>query len=199
MKNIRLLIENGLSEEGALAALTTNAASILNMNQITGSIEKGNLANLVITTDSLFKKGAQVKHVFVDGHLFDYDIENKKKKDKDKSEEDELMGSWEYSAETPEGTSDGVMTIKKEEEGYKGKITFDDPEGGGKKPTPMKNIKRSGESLQFEFDVVVDDMHISVTVSGEISGNQFEGKMSIADFGSFPFRANKTPDQSNNI
>src|SRR5690606_34226182 len=58
MKNIRLLIENGLSEEGALAALTTNAARILGMNQITGSIEKGNLANLVITTDSLFKKSA---------------------------------------------------------------------------------------------------------------------------------------------
>src|SRR5690606_892436 len=77
MKNIRQMIENGLSEEGALAALTTNAANILGMNQITGSIEKGNLANLVITTDSLFKKSAQVKHVFVDGHRFDYDIKNK--------------------------------------------------------------------------------------------------------------------------
>ncbi|MEX2591785.1 MAG: amidohydrolase family protein [Anditalea sp.] len=197
MKNMRLMIENGLSEEGALAALTINAAKILNMDKITGSIEKGKLANLVITTDSLFKKGSQIKHVFADGYLFDYEDTDKQKEEKD--EDDPVSGSWDYAAETPEGSSAGMMTLKKKPDGYQGTITFDDPEGGGKKTNEMKNIEWSGNTLKFDFDVDVKGMHISVTVSGDISGEEYEGKLSIPDFGSFPFRATKTPDSNHNI
>lgn len=194
LKNIRLMVEHGLSEEAALAALTVNPAKLLGLEAILGSVEKGKLANLVITTDSLFKKDAEVKHVFVDGYLFDYET-NGKSKDSN-SKENGITGSWDYEAVTPQGSSSGLMTIKKEGDGYSGTVSFDDPEGSGKKSAEMSNIKISGSSLEFQFNVDVQGMSISVTVSGEVSGNSYEGKLSIPDFGSFPFTASKSPDSN---
>jgi hypothetical protein len=195
LKNIRLLVEHGLSEEAALAALTIHPARLLGLERTLGSIEKGKLANLVITTDSLFKKDAEVKHVFVDGYLFDYETNGKSKDGK--SEESGIAGSWDYEAVTPQGSSSGLMTIKKEGDSYSGTITFDDPEGSGKKSADMSNIKISGSSLEFQFNVDVQGMSISVTVSGEVSGNDYEGNLSIPDFGSFPFTAKKSPESNN--
>ena len=34
-----------------------------------GSVEKGKIANLVITDGDLFEDGTQIKHVFVDGRM----------------------------------------------------------------------------------------------------------------------------------
>jgi hypothetical protein len=196
MENIRLMIEHGLSEDAALAALTINAAKILDMEKIAGSIEKGKLANLVITTDTLFHKESQIKYVFADGYLTEYESTDQEKEEKD--EDDPVSGSWEYAAETAEGSSTGVMVLKKGPDGYQGTITFDDPEGGGTKTNDMKNIEWSGNTLKFDFDVDVKGMHLFVTVSGELSGEEYEGKLSIPDFGSFPFRATKTPDSHTN-
>jgi hypothetical protein len=195
MKNIRLMIENGLSEEAALAALTINAAKIMGIDQMSGSIEKGKLANLVVTTDTLFKKEAQIKYVWADGYLFEYDINKKRKGDEDK--EDGLSGSWNYSAETPEGSSSGLMKIKRRSEGYKGTITYDDPEGEGEISAEMNQIEWSDNKLSFTFNVDVKGINISVSVSGEISGDQFEGDMSITDVGVYPFKASKSPESTN--
>lgn len=194
LKNIRLLVEHGLSEEGALAALTTAPARQLGLERLLGTIEKGKLANLVITTDSLFKKDTEVKHVFVDGYLFDYETNGKSKIDK--SEENGVTGSWNYEAVTPQGSSSGMMSINKDGDSYTGTITFDDPESVGKKSAEMLSIKISGNNLEFQFNVDVQGMSISVAVSGEVSGNEYEGKMSIPDFGSFPFTASKSPESN---
>lgn len=196
LKNIRLLVESGLTEEGALAAMTVNPAKILGMDQLAGSVEEGKLANLVITTDSLFKKDADIKYVFVDGYLFEYETNGKSKTET--SEVSGIVGSWEYSAETPEGSSSGVMTISKDEDGYQGTVTYDDPEGTGKKSAEMLGIKQSGNSLEFQFNVDVQGMSISVSVSGEFSGNEYKGKLSITDIGTFPFNATKTPGSNIN-
>lgn len=192
LKNIRVLVANGLSEEAALAALTVVPARLLGLERVLGTIEKGKLANLVITTDAILKKDAEVKHVFVDGYLFEYETNGKSKDGQ--SDANGIAGAWNYEAVTPQGSSSGLMSIQNEGDQYKGTVTFDDPEGGGKKSAEMSNIKVSGNSLEFRFNVDVQGMSISVTVSGEVSGNKYEGKLSIPDFGSFPFTASKSPD-----
>lgn len=52
--NIRKAIENGLPEEAALAACTYNPAVILRMENETGSLRKGMLANFLITSGKIF-------------------------------------------------------------------------------------------------------------------------------------------------
>ncbi|MCK4966107.1 amidohydrolase family protein, partial [bacterium] len=83
LKNVRTAVEHGLSETDALKALTINAARILSADRQIGSIEKGKIANLVITEGNIFDKKSKLKNVFIDGKKFDIK-EPKKKENKNK-------------------------------------------------------------------------------------------------------------------
>ncbi len=194
MKTLKTMIENGLSEEAALAALTTNAANILGMSRLAGTIEKGKMANLVISSDSLFAEGSQIKHVVVDGYIFDYETKPKKKADKEgEGTPAKIDGAWDYVTESPAGSSGGVFEIAKEGSGFKGSITLDDPSGSGKIKSDLKDINVNGSSMSFVFDVAAGGMNIVVTVSGQVEGENFDGTMSVDQFGSFPFSATLNP------
>lgn len=200
MKAVQSMIKNGLSEKAALAALTTNPAGILGISRIAGTIEKGKMANLVISTDTLFKEDAQIKHVVADGYIFDYEVKKKAKAetgDAKSAAGASIAGVWEYTSETPAGSSGGELTIIKSGSDYSGTITYDDPAGTGKKTAPIKNVALSGNTLTFEFDVAAGGMSLTVNISGEVNGPTMEGTMSVAQFGSFPLTAKlSSPSQT---
>lgn len=193
LKAVQAMIKNGLSEKAALAALTTNPASILGINRVAGTIEKGKMANFVISTDSIFKEEAQIKHVVADGYVFNYEIKKKAANEAEKTENSSgsasIEGTWEYTSETPAGSSGGEIILKKDGAGYSGTISYDDPSGSGKVTAPIKNAAVNGKTLTFEFDVAAGGMNLTVSISGEISGSSMEGTMSVAQFGSFPLSA----------
>src|SRR5262249_28134443 len=60
-------IENGLSEDEALRAVTISPARIFGVDRQLGTLEKGKIANVVITDKPIFAKEAKVKRVFIDG------------------------------------------------------------------------------------------------------------------------------------
>jgi imidazolonepropionase-like amidohydrolase len=194
-KSLKTMIDGGLSETGALAALTTNPAAMMGMSRELGTIEKGKMANLVLTTDTLFKEDTQIKHVIADGYLFDYETKAKKKatEDGDATDAVKIAGNWDYTTESPAGSGGGVITIKKDSNEYSGTISYDDPGGSGKLTTPIKDVKLDGSSLSFAFDVNAQGMSIVVEISGTIDGNSMDGTMSIGQFGSFPFEATLAP------
>lgn len=194
MKALKTMIENGLSEDAALAALTTNAASILGMSRVAGTIEKGKMANMVISSDSLFAEDSQIKHVVVDGYIYDYEIKPKKKAAKEGDNTPvKVDGAWEYTTESPAGSSGGVFNISKDGSDFTGSITLDDPSGSGKINSDLEEIRVNGNSMSFVFNVAAGGMNIKVTVTGEVDGESFEGTMSVDQFGSFPFSATLNP------
>ncbi len=68
----------GLGKEGALQAITLNAARILGVDDKTGSIEVGKDANIVISEgDILDMKSSNVTHAFIQGRMVD--LNNKQK------------------------------------------------------------------------------------------------------------------------
>ncbi|RZS98076.1 amidohydrolase family protein [Cecembia calidifontis] len=198
-KNIRLMIANGLSEDTALAALTINNANILGIQKFTGTLEKGKLANMVVATAPIFSEEAQIKYVVADGYVFEYEVNNKKQdtSNNGNGKPVDITGVWDYTSDTPAGSSGGTMEIKREGTSYKGTITYDNPAGSGKASSQMNNITLSGNSLSFTFNVTAGGMSLEVSVSGEITDNDFSGTMSLSDFGSFPLNAVKKPNQLN--
>lgn len=191
MKALRIMIKNGLTEKTALAALTTHPAGILGISKMAGTIEKGKLANFVISTDSIFKEDAQIKHVVVDGYLYDYEVKKKSVNENGKTENGDapIAGLWDYYSQTPDGSSGGELVIAKIGEKYTGTITHDDPSGNGKVTAPIKNISVNGKTLKFQFDVSAGGMTLTVDITGEITGNAMDGTMSVGHFGSFPLTA----------
>jgi imidazolonepropionase-like amidohydrolase len=74
IRNIaRTVREGGLPEDAALKALTIGAATLAGANDQLGSIEKGKVANLVVTEGNLFDN-ARIRHVFVAGWPIDLDV-----------------------------------------------------------------------------------------------------------------------------
>lgn len=64
---VKKAIDNGLSREAAIRALTLSAAEIYGVADRLGSIEKGKIANLVVTRGEIFDDRTKVEMVFIDG------------------------------------------------------------------------------------------------------------------------------------
>ena len=67
---VKKAIDAGLSREDALRALTLSPAEIYGIADRVGSIEKGKIANIVVTKGEIFDDGTQIVMVFVDGKKY---------------------------------------------------------------------------------------------------------------------------------
>ncbi|SFG56689.1 amidohydrolase family protein [Pedobacter insulae] len=68
--NIQQAIAHGLTEKQALMSVTEVPAAILGISDKVGSIEKGKLANFLITSDNLFKTGNIIYENWVQGNRY---------------------------------------------------------------------------------------------------------------------------------
>ncbi|MFP5079401.1 amidohydrolase family protein [Pedobacter sp. JCM 36344] len=68
--NIRTAIENGLTEKQALLSVTEIPATMVGIADKVGTLEKGKLANFIVTSDSLFKKTNIIEENWVQGKRF---------------------------------------------------------------------------------------------------------------------------------
>jgi len=67
---VKKAIDNGLTRDEALRALTLAPAEIYGIADRVGSIEKGKIANLVVTKGEIFDDRTQIVMVFVDGKKY---------------------------------------------------------------------------------------------------------------------------------
>jgi imidazolonepropionase-like amidohydrolase len=67
VRNAARTVREGLSPDAAVRALTIDAAKIAGAADRVGSLEKGKIANVVVTEGDLFDEKMRVRHVFVDG------------------------------------------------------------------------------------------------------------------------------------
>jgi imidazolonepropionase-like amidohydrolase len=70
-KNLRLALDRGLSEDDALAALTTVPARLCGLEKRLGTIETNRIANLtVVTGGSYFNPENKIREVWIDGRPY---------------------------------------------------------------------------------------------------------------------------------
>jgi len=69
-KQVKKAIDAGLPRADAIRALTLSAAEIYGLSDRLGSVDKGKIANLVVTKGEAFEDKTTVEYVFVDGKLF---------------------------------------------------------------------------------------------------------------------------------
>ncbi len=71
MAAVKKAVDAGLTPDGAIKALTLNAAEIYGVSNRVGSIDKGKIANLVVSDGDIFGVRTRVKYVFVDGGKYE--------------------------------------------------------------------------------------------------------------------------------
>jgi len=181
-KNIIKMMEHGLSEQGALAALTTHPAQILGISNVVGTVEKGKLANLVITDKPYFSEKSTIKYVFVDGKKFDYS--EKPKKEAKPSEAAKFVGTWNYIVEIPGSKQQGQIVITKNNGEYGIKVADDSSPNDEDTAT---NISTNANNLSFE---IIADLGQPVKVVFDLNFDEkkYTGTVSLQEFGTFPIK-----------
>lgn len=184
--NLRRMIKAGLTEDQALAALTTSPAELLGMSDRLGTIDNGKIANLVISDKPFFEEKAKVKYVFVDGILFKQEVKEAKK---DANAKVEIAGTWSVTADTPQGKSESSLNINKSGDNYSGKIS------SSRLPQAidLTKVELDGNSLKYSYTIAVNGQSVTIDVDATVDGDTFKGTATAGSFGSFPVEGKKDP------
>ncbi len=111
--NLREAVHAGLSPQTALAALTTNPASLLGIDAIHGSIESGKTANFIIADGDLFEDEIRILDVWIDGERFRITTEN----------QTDPAGTWEIAS--ADGSIEAILNVEETRPGsFSGAITI---------------------------------------------------------------------------
>ena len=184
--NLRTMIENGLSESAALAALTTTPADILGVSATMGTVDIGKMANLVVADGPIFDEDSKIKYVFVDGHRFE--IEHPKRPGRQgRNGQSELSpaGTWAFTVTSDDGDVGGSITISGSSDSWSGSISNDLTN----EVAELSNISWDGTTLDFDFSI--PDMG-TITVSVTLDGDSFDGDVTVQGIGVMPVSGTRT-------
>jgi imidazolonepropionase-like amidohydrolase len=185
--NLRRMIAAGLTEDAALAALTTNPAQLLGLSDRMGTVDNGKMANLVVTDKPYFNEKAKVRYVFVDGVM--YKMEVKETKKGDPNAKVDVDGTWSTVTEAQQGRTEGKLTFKKEGSGYSGKVS------GGRLPSPidMTEVTLDGNALTFKYTMTFGTNTFTVVGEVTVEGDSFKGTLSFGQNRTAPIEGTKDP------
>lgn len=189
--NLGRMIKAGLTEDQALSALTTAPAKMLGLSDIMGTVEKGKIANLVVTDQPYFAEGSNIRYVFVDGMPSEYEV--KKKKKKKAGDPDAVVvaaGEWNLEIDVPmEQMQSPTLTIMDDGGSLSGKLV------SGMGTNEISDMTLDGDSLVFSFSAGDGGQSVTVTFELTIDGNSLEGTMAAGEFGSFDVEGDRTPEK----
>ncbi|WP_235297944.1 amidohydrolase family protein [Portibacter marinus] len=189
-KNAKLMMEQGITEDQLLAALTVNPAEMLGVSNILGTVEKGKMANLVISTAPYFEEDAKVKYVFVEGEQFEYDVE--KKKAKVAGKEGDITGLYDCVLEVPGDERDMKINIKKDGDEYVVSVENDG------ESEEVESVKVNGNSVSFPLSVQEDGQSLNLTFSLTVEDGEISGTVDTGVFGAFPIKGDRIGDPKSN-
>lgn len=172
-KNLRRMIAAGLSEDQALAALTTMPASLLGLSDRLGTIESGKIANLVLSDKPYFTQKAKVKYVFVDGLMYKYEAKDTPKKDASTLD---ISGTWTIITEMPDGKTEDQITFTKDGNSFSGSIT------GARfsEAIELENIELNDKQLKFSYTTQAEGQSLKVDINLTVDGETLKGSASSA-------------------
>jgi hypothetical protein len=188
--NVQKAVENGLSKDVALRALTINAAEILGAADQLGTIEVGKIANLVVASGEPLAKDAKVRHVFIDGDQIEL-----KKPDSTPARgmgggrpgsppsgpAVDPSGTWSLVVQSPQGDISAQLTLTKEGEQIGG--TLGTPAGN----VAIKSGRVTGNQIRLTATIEMGGQSTDAIISGTIEGDSIRGTVLMGAMGSFEF------------
>lgn len=98
----------------------------------------------------------------------------------------DATGTWSYTIESPQG-GDGTFTITKEGETLGGIIK----NNRFNSEAPLTNVTLTGNELSFSYEVNMGGNSMTITVKGVVKESEFNGNMTVGQFGTFPINAKR--------
>ncbi len=134
--NLRIAMDNGLSERQALNSLTVIPAEMLGVADKVGTLTKGKMANFIITSDNLFKKDNVIYENWIEGRQ--YVVSRKDVTD--------LRGNYTLA-------SDGLGNLTMKISGAPGTYDVNIERNDADTTRTRGTITRSGDMVSIYFDL----------------------------------------------
>ncbi len=214
--NAARAIEAGLPKDEALKAMTIYPAQIFGLSEQLGSIEKGKIANLIVTSADLFARDTKVKHVFVDGKPFEIKTPETPQRPggafaggaggpgggrgggraggggtipPESAGAGLAAGSWTLTVNSPRGEMKMTANLQQNGEAVTGELNL--PFGAA--PITKGSIK--GNDIELEYTVSTPNgQTMNGTLKGKIEGTSISGQMGMMGRNS-DFTGSKTPKE----
>ncbi|WP_185152740.1 M1 family metallopeptidase [Fulvivirga aurantia] len=103
---------------------------------------------------------------------------------KDMDAKVDAVGTWAYTAETPQGNTTGTVTIDKKKNDYSGTMV------GANGTYELQEVTVKGNVLSFKFRVDAGG-GIDITSEVIIQEDEFNGEMKLGSYGTYPIRASR--------
>jgi imidazolonepropionase-like amidohydrolase len=192
--SVQTAIDNGLSKDEALRALTVNAAEIFGVADQLGTIEEGKIANLVVTSGDLLARDARIRHVFIDGS----EVELRRPEPPAQrggrtgradqpaaGPAADPSGEWDMVIRTTQGDINGKLSLRREGEQINGTITT---HAGS---FAIQNAAVRGNQLRFSVSLQMGGDTMQASVTGTIEGDTMRGMIVMPALGSFEFTGSR--------
>lgn len=173
LKAVKKSIEAGLTQDAALRALTLTPAELFGVSDRLGSIDKGKIANLVVTDGELFNEKTKIKYVFVDGKRFEI-REPEKPKDPPKGD---ITGKWKLAYTTPEGAEESTADLTMASDG-----TISGTLSSKRGNATILSGYLSGDHFTFVININLGQNFADVTFSGTYDGTSLKGNISVEGY-----------------
>ncbi|MBS1787040.1 MAG: amidohydrolase family protein [Acidobacteria bacterium] len=214
--NAARAIEAGLPKDEALKAMTIYPAEIFGLSEQLGSIEKGKIANVIVTSGDIFARDTKVKHVFIDGNYYEPKAEAPQRPggtfaggpggrgggrgpgggappSASSSEASAgaglAAGSWTLTINSPRGEMKLTANLQQNGETITGELNMQ----FGAAPITKGTIK--GNEIELEYALTTPNgQTMNGTLKGKIEGNSISGQMGMMGRSS-DFTGSKTPKE----
>ncbi len=193
--NANKAVERGLTREAAIRAMTLSAAEIFGVENRLGSIERGKIANLVVSRGDILAKDKQITQVFVDGKLFEQKLPVKPAAGTtattasgatQTSAAANVGGTYAITIEIPGQPLTGTMILTQQGTDLTGNVQTQ------LGTSTVKDGKVTPDGFSFTSTVEFGGSTIELTVNGRVTGNQISGTMTGPQ-GPIPFSGTKNP------
>lgn len=197
LSNAARAVENGLSRDDAVRALTLRPAEILGVSNQLGTIEVGKIANLTVTRGDIFARDRRVAYVFIDGRP----VEVRASATSAATGGANASGTWALTVNLGGSGNERQelsVTLSLQQQGERLSGTLQGQLGSGQ----LANGTVSGSDVNFTVPVTLPAPASQTTdaiFNGNISGNQMTGTVQLVGRGPGTFsgtRAGAPPSGS---
>jgi imidazolonepropionase-like amidohydrolase len=176
-------IENGLSREDALRAMTIWPAEILGAANQLGSIEPAKIANLTVMRGDLFDRNSRLVHLFIEGRPIDL-----RPATTTAAGRNSVAGTWALNVDLGKGDIAGTLALQQEGDRLRGSI-----QGSlGSAEISNGSLSQNGE-VRFTVKVTVEGQTSEATFTGTVTGNEMRGTVTLEGHTPGSFRATRSP------
>lgn len=170
LQNAARAVEQGLTRDEAVRALTLRPAEIFGVADRLGTIEAGKIANLTVTRGDLFDRSVRISHVFIDGRPVDL----RPVTPAGTAGGVNAGGTWTLNINLGEGDEASTLTLEQQGGRLSGSIQ------GSLGSAEIANASAgAGGEIRFTVPLTIGGQTTEATFTGTISGNEMRGTVQI--------------------